>query len=369
MNTCRCCGSSGLVEVLRLNNMPARAQYLLPVPSDESVDLAISQCAKCGVVQIPGEPVEYFRESLRSAGLSAEMRAFRVEQLSRWVREHDLVGKPVLEVGCGRGEYLEVLAEAGVDAVGVEKNQAAVEVCRRKGLNVYGSYLPEDPIATFSFPFSGFASFSFLEHCPWPPVLLNAVRSYMKRDAVGLIEVPNFDMMLRERMALEFMLDHLVYFTKGTLTAFLSTHGFDVLTVEPVWHDYILSATVRRRAPARLKEMEMGAMSLGVSWRIFVVGGERFAVWGAGHQSLATLALMRPFLPAYVVDSSPEKIGRYTPVTNLPIVAPERLGSDPVDALIVACAGYSDEVAAKAREINPAMRIAILRPEGLVTAS
>jgi SAM-dependent methyltransferase len=48
-----------------------------------------------------------------------------------------LVGKqPVLDVGCGRGEMLELLAEAGIAARGIDIDEGMVARCREKGLEV-----------------------------------------------------------------------------------------------------------------------------------------------------------------------------------------------------------------------------------------
>jgi 2-polyprenyl-3-methyl-5-hydroxy-6-metoxy-1,4-benzoquinol methylase len=43
---------------------------------------------------------------------------------------------PVLDVGCGRGELLELLARHGIEAVGVDSNKLMVEYCVSKGLKV-----------------------------------------------------------------------------------------------------------------------------------------------------------------------------------------------------------------------------------------
>lgn len=43
---------------------------------------------------------------------------------------------PVIDVGCGRGEWLEVLRDAGVDSYGVDMNEAAVRRCTDRGLDV-----------------------------------------------------------------------------------------------------------------------------------------------------------------------------------------------------------------------------------------
>lgn len=42
----------------------------------------------------------------------------------------------VLDIGCGRGEFLELLKEHDIDGYGIDVNQNMVEYCRKKGLQV-----------------------------------------------------------------------------------------------------------------------------------------------------------------------------------------------------------------------------------------
>jgi SAM-dependent methyltransferase len=59
---------------------------------------------------------------------------------------------PVVDLGCGRGEFLELLRERGVAARGVEGNAQAVATCRAKGLDVSEGdlvdFLREQPAAS-----------------------------------------------------------------------------------------------------------------------------------------------------------------------------------------------------------------------------
>jgi O-antigen chain-terminating methyltransferase len=42
----------------------------------------------------------------------------------------------VLDIGCGRGEFLELLANAGIRARGIDLNHEMAELCRSRGLDV-----------------------------------------------------------------------------------------------------------------------------------------------------------------------------------------------------------------------------------------
>jgi SAM-dependent methyltransferase len=44
--------------------------------------------------------------------------------------------KPVVDIGCGRGEFLDLLAESGLRAEGVDSDPGMVERCRQKGHKV-----------------------------------------------------------------------------------------------------------------------------------------------------------------------------------------------------------------------------------------
>ncbi|HMY48255.1 MAG TPA: class I SAM-dependent methyltransferase [Rhodocyclaceae bacterium] len=372
---CRLCGHPLFPEPLLVQHaMPAAAQGLPTaeqLADDQGVTLALHQCAGCATVQLANPPVPYWREVIRAAGLSAEMRAFRREQFGRWIAEHDLTGRKVLEVGCGRGEYLALLAEAGADAHGLEYAPAAVAACHAAGLHAHRGFLEDPSIRLASGPFDGFAILNFLEHIPAAPLTLQAIAANLTDGASGLVEVPNFDMILRAGLFAEFIPDHLFYFTRQTLTALLERNGFDVLDCRPAWHDYVLSATVRKRRPLDLSPLLACQDALKAAFDAFLArfAPGRVAIWGAGHQALALISLMA-LAPrvAYVVDSAPFKQGRYTPATHRPIVAPERLADGEVDAVIVLAASYSDEVARILRERHGSrFTVAVLRDNRLDT--
>lgn len=349
---CRICARPLFVNMLlRQHNLPRAAQSLpeaADLATEKGVTLSLYQCSGCGLVQHTAPPVHYWRDVIRAAGISPEMRAFRLDQFGKWLKAHDLIGRKVLEVGCGQGEYLALLAQAGADAYGIEHGMDSVQACRSGGLKVQKAFIEGPRTQIDNGPFDGFAILNFLEHIPLAHATLQGISSNLRDDATGLVEVPNFDMIVQSRLFAEFIPDHLYYFSKTTLSTLLESNGFEVLDCNPTWHNYLLSATVRKRLPVDLSSLQSSQVDLQSSFQSFLskFPPKRVAIWGAGHQALALISLMSIANHiAYVLDSAPFKQNRFTPATHLPIVAPERLNDGDVDAVIVLAASYSDEVA------------------------
>lgn len=370
---CRACRGRLYDEPLvRYSDMPRAAQELpdaTDLHRELGVDLDVLQCESCGLVQLANEPVSYYRSVIRAAAVSDVIRESKSAQFSRFIDDHGLRGKRIVEVGCGRGEFLSLLQGLDVDASGLEFSASAVAACTAAGLRVRQGYPGEGPAVWDGAPFGAFLLLMFLEHMPDPGAALRAIADNLTEDAVGLVEVPSFDMVVREAMFTEFVVDHLLYFTGATLRTTLETGGFEVLHVGEVRDGYVLSATVRKRRRLDASGFLERQRRLTAELRDFVArfasGG--VAVWGAGHQAFATIALtgIAPDI-RYVVDSAPFKQGRFTPATHVPILAPEALESDPVDAVLIMAASYSDEVARIVRErFAGGLVVAIVGEHGL----
>ena len=55
---------------------------------------------------------------------------------------------------------------------------------------------------------------------------------------------------------------------------------------------------------------------------------------------------------SYVIDSSLRKQGRYTPVTHIPVMAPNTLNSKPVEAILILVGGFYYEVSDQIKSLN-----------------
>lgn len=99
----------------------------------------------------------------------------------------------IIDLGCGRGEWLEVLKEEGLEARGVEQNRAMIEQCRARALDVteadavaYLQGLPDNSLRAVT-------GFHFIEHIPFETLikLLDEVVRTLRSGGVAIFETPN----------------------------------------------------------------------------------------------------------------------------------------------------------------------------------
>jgi SAM-dependent methyltransferase len=369
---CRVCGKQFFpTPLLQYKNMPNSAQFLPKEESletDRGVDLDICQCSGCGLVQLSNEPVSYYKEVIRAAGISKEMTNFRKDQFSKFVEDYSMRQKKIVEIGCGKGEYLSIMKETRVDAYGLEDSEESVNFCKHIGLKVSRGFIENSKQTIRGAPFDAFFMLNFLEHLPDPNSTLMGINNNILTGAVGLIEVPNFDTS-RKTFFSEFIRDHLFYFTKETLVSTLMFNGFEILDCQKVWHGSILSAIVKKREKIDLSHFSNHRTWLRQEIEKYInkFDAGKVAIWGASHQSLAIISMFNLAQKIrYVIDSAPFKQGKYTPASHIKIVNPDVLDSDPVDAIIVMAALYSNEVAGIIRKkYGTKINVTILKDSGL----
>lgn len=346
-----------------LKGAPASAQNIpdsSQVKEDRGMDLELYQCEACGLVQFACEPVDYYRDVIRAGGFSTTMTQLRRSQYRHLIDTYGLQGKRFLEVGCGRGEFLQVLSEFPVEGYGMEHREALVELACRDGLNVWREF-PESSGQRFkNGPFDVFLSFNFLEHQPDPDRMLRAIWNNLTEDGMGLVTVPALEYILEHGSYYELIRDHLAYYSFETLQNLLEGNGFTVLEKEMVNRDTISmivrkdtrqrKVCFREQSAAALKVLAEGRNLVWEEVHQLVEGLKRaektLAIWGASHQGFTLAATTELGTNArYIIDSAPFKQGRFAPASHLPIIGPEDYFVHPADAVLIVAPGYTGEIA------------------------
>ena len=354
--------------IMELDGMPKAAQYF-PTKSefndDSGILLNIFQCSSCGLVQLNIDPVDYYREVITAASLSEKARTSRLHQMKEFVNKFDLTGSKILEVGSAKGEMLDVLEEVGLVAYGLEASEESVKEGIVNGRKMVCGYIGEiDKIE--GAPFDAFISLNYLEHLPNPGNIINKISNNTSSNSVGFITVPNLAYLLKTKCFYEFVADHLSYFTEETLRYAFESHGFEVIESSIINNENDIAVVVKKRKSLNISgginEVESLIHDIKLLAENYKKQNKKIAVWGAGHRTLALLALSNLDLIEFIIDSAKFKQGRYSPVIHTPIVSPSTLKVQDVDLVIVMVPGlYPEEVLETLSNMDFNSDVAILK--------
>jgi O-antigen chain-terminating methyltransferase len=101
--------------------------------------------------------------------------------------------RELLDIGCGRGEWLEIMRDEGLQARGLDLNHVLVQACRERGFTVeekdalgYLRSLPDNSLG-------GITSFHLIEHLGFDErvALFDECIRVLKSGGIALFETPN----------------------------------------------------------------------------------------------------------------------------------------------------------------------------------
>jgi 2-polyprenyl-3-methyl-5-hydroxy-6-metoxy-1,4-benzoquinol methylase len=175
--------------------------------------------------------------------------------------------RAVVDLGCGRGEFLELLREAGVSARGVDLSPEAVALCRMKGLEAEEAdlfvWLEQQPEGALD----GLFCAQVVEHLPPErvPELIRLAAGRLERGGRLVVETPNPECLAI--FATHYYLDpgHRHPIPPALLVFYFEENGFGGLRVE-------------RRSPAA--EAMPALQALPEDFREAFFGGLDYAVIG-----------------------------------------------------------------------------------------
>jgi len=141
---------------------------------------------------------------------------------------------PVLDIGCGRGEMLEVLRESGIEAHGIDLNEDSLAVCRGKGLQAESADLFAYLRALPDSSLGGVVCSQVVEHLPPErlPELMRLAHARLRTGGLLAIETPNPECLAI--FATHFYLDptHRHPIPPALMSFYLEEAGFGRIEVE-----------------------------------------------------------------------------------------------------------------------------------------
>ena len=122
MNTEKCpvCGADEVDIFLKIENIPVHCNVLYntfeEAKAASSGNISLGYCKKCSHVyntQFDPEITQYTREYENSLHFSKRFQEYAENLAKRLVNEYNIINKTVIELGCGKGEFLQLICAIG----------------------------------------------------------------------------------------------------------------------------------------------------------------------------------------------------------------------------------------------------------------
>jgi hypothetical protein len=378
VDQCQACGGSALDIFYTARNVPVHSCLMLPTREKAVAfptgDIELAFCKDCGFIGNTKFDVatnRYSADYEETQGFSPRFRKFLDELCDTQIEEHGLkAGMSLLEIGCGKGEYLVTLCErSGARGIGFDPSYhpertespaaSRIEFVR----DLYG---PKYAHVTADY----ISCRHTLEHIGPVHEFMTLIRRTIgdRKDVRVFFELPDMERVLAEGVFWDIYYEHCTYFTRGSLARLFRATGFDVTSLYKVYDgQYLVINAVPADGPtqARLPEEDDLAHTtalveqfrdtvakrireLSEAARRWQNEGKTLAIWGSGSKCVAMLsALGTNAAPAAIVDVNPHKYGKFLAGTGYEIHNPDVLAQIKPDVVLIMNSIYTDEIRAE----------------------
>jgi SAM-dependent methyltransferase len=333
-------------------------------------DLALGFCSNCGFISnllFDSRLQNYAPGYEEQQSYSERFNEFARSLATRLLDRYNLRGKKLVEIGCGKGDFLVLMCELG----------------QCHGIGIDPSFIPgrmEGPAADRVRFIQDFYSERYadvtgdmilcrhtLEHIDKTAEFIRRVRHTVgdRHETIVFFEVPDVGRVLREQAFWDIYYEHCSYFTLGSLGRLFRACGFEVLDLAKDYDDqYLLIEARPADAPTRpqfdteedfsnivrdVAVFEERFQKTAGMWRARLDEirrtGQRAVIWGSGSKCVAFLSTLgaRDEI-GLIVDINPHRHGKFLAGSGIEITPPEILREYRPQVVIAMNPIYREEI-------------------------
>jgi SAM-dependent methyltransferase len=381
--TCNNCGHAGMHMFYQIHDIPVHSCILLD-SRDEALafprgDLRMGYCPKCGFIQntlFNQKHNAYCTAYEETQGFSQVFSKYARDLAWRMIRRYGLYNKRILEIGCGKGEFIIQMCEMGPNkGIGIDPayvpGRIETEVADQIQFiqDLYSeqyAHLPADFVCCRH----------TLEHIEPTLDFVSMVRRSIgdRQDVTVYFDVPDVRRVLAENAFWDIYYEHCSYFSIGSLGRVFRAAGFEILDLHREYDDQYLSIETRPSQRSTTMEIlpqenDLDEMNYYIDsfmktihrttneWRSRLEElheqGCKTVLWGSGSKAtafLTTLGISDEV--GYVVDINPYRQGKYQAGTGHQIISPKDLCAYQPDMIIAMNPVYCEEIQNTLNELH-----------------
>lgn len=371
---CHSCGAGDLEVFFEVSGVPVHSCLMVQTRQEALEfpcgDLAVAVCHACGFMQnnrFDPSVHNYSPDYEETQGFSPRFQSFQSDLCETQNAKYDLCEKTMLEIGCGKGEFLVKLCEiSGGSGIGIdpgyrpERTKSAAADRIEFIVDFYSkkySHLTADYICCRH----------TLEHIAPVKEFVQMVRDTIddRPDTTVFFEIPDTERILVDQAFEDIYYEHCTYFTLGSLARLFRSCGFELLDLYKGFDDQYLMIECKPGDPTRgkffpeendlektLAQVEVYKAKIEAKFDRFRAdlqrisdAGETVVLWGSGSKAVSYLTTLGiSDAVEYIVDINPHKWGKFLAGTGHEIVSPEFLKEYRPDNVLVMNAIYVPEI-------------------------
>jgi len=330
-------------------------------------DIVLAVCRGCGFIfnaAWDSQRTVYSDQYEETQGFSPTFNTFNHAIAEELVSNYNIRGKTVLEIGCGKGEFLSLICKLGGNrGIGYDPSFVPARQRSEQDVRFVREFFTE---GTNEVAPDLLCCKMTLEHIGQTHRFLASVRSVANRkDSVIFFQVPDVDRILKEGAFWDVYYEHCSYFSATSLKHLFTGTGF---AVQRIWTgydgQYLMMVTSPEEhgsdvtpgdadgvaAMIRMSGSFAAAAACSrAAWlsrlRNWAAVGQRTVLWGSGSKAVAFLTTLGVHDEVeHAVDINPYRVGKYLPGTGQRIVAPAFLREYRPDNVVIMNPVYRDEV-------------------------
>ena len=389
---CRICDSSRLVKYLDLGLMPLAnnlAHTAQEAKSQDKFPLQVTMCEDCGLSQLSVviDPEKMFSNyAYRSSVNKPYVEHCRL-MAKDLKREYNLGTESFhVDIAGNDGSLLnEFRAEIGLKVLNVDPASNLVAICEAQGIPAVADFWSLE-VAQQIEKKHGRADLitatNVIAHLDGVKEFMVAAKGLLKKSGVLVIECPYLIDFIENMEYPTLYFEHISTMSVRPIAQLAKQKGLKIINVEkfPIHcgtiritlaHDtsyYVPKPSVsdfttkeilggydkketyqswEGKVKAQVHEFEMKLLELKKS-------GAKIAAFSASAKgnTLLNYAKMNTDIISYIMDETPEKVGKFSPGTGIPIVHKQHLLKDMPDYVIVLAWNFADVLIAKLREMG-----------------
>jgi SAM-dependent methyltransferase len=335
-------------------------------------EMALSHCRQCGFIfnaAFDERKVQYSSQCEESQGYSDTFNAFALDLTHRLIEKYNLRNKKIIEIGCGKGEFLKMICRLGENSgVGFDpayvpgrgesegNRSVKVEFIKDYYSEKYADYCGDMICCRMT-----------LEHIQETAKFVRAIRRSIgdRKDTIVFFQVPDVIRIMKDCAFEDIYYEHCSYFSPGSIARLFRANHFDILNIsvefagqyilieaKPVSHQTIIRLDLENDID-RLEELVLLFVSEYPAvvryWEQILERineeNRRVVIWGSGSKGVSFLNSVRNSGHVkYVVDINPFRQGTFMAGTGHEIVSPEFLKAYQPETVIVMNPVYLNEI-------------------------